>query len=500
MNKEILLVVDAVSNEKGVEKEIIFEAIEAALASATRKKNGGEIDVRVAIDRKTGDYETFRRWRVVDDAETSVLENPITEITLSAARAEDPNIQVDGFIEDEIESISFGRIAAQTAKQVIVQKVREAERAKVVEAYEGRVGELVTGIVKRADRGSILLDLGNNAEALIPKSEVIPKEAARAGDRMRGYLYDVRSEQRGPQLFVSRTSPHLLIELFRLEVPEVGDGLIEIIGAARDAGLRAKIAVRTNDPRIDPVGACVGMRGSRVQAVSNELAGERVDIILWDENPAQFVINAMSPADVTSIVVDEEAHSMDIAVKDENLSQAIGRGGQNVRLASQLTGWELNVMSEEQAAEKSEAEAQGYIKHFMEQLDVDEEVAAILVQEGFTNIDEIAFVDAAEMASTEEFDQDIIEELRNRAKDAVLTRAIAREESFGDVEPAEDLLTMDGMDRQLAFQLASRGVVSMEDLAEQSIDELMEIDGMDEQRAGELIMAARAPWFEQSAE
>ncbi|MCB1785737.1 MAG: transcription termination/antitermination protein NusA [Chromatiaceae bacterium] len=500
MNKEILLVVDAVSNEKGVEKEIIFEAIEAALASATRKKNGGEIDVRVAIDRKTGDYETFRRWRVVDDAETSVLENPITEITLSAARAEDPNIQVDGFIEDEIESISFGRIAAQTAKQVIVQKVREAERAKVVEAYEGRVGELVTGIVKRADRGSILLDLGNNAEALIPKSEVIPKEAARAGDRMRGYLYDVRSEQRGPQLFVSRTSPHLLIELFRLEVPEVGDGLIEIIGAARDAGLRAKIAVRTNDPRIDPVGACVGMRGSRVQAVSNELAGERVDIILWDENPAQFVINAMSPADVTSIVVDEEAHSMDIAVKDENLSQAIGRGGQNVRLASQLTGWELNVMSEEQAAEKSEAEAQGYIKHFMEQLDVDEEVAAILVQEGFTNIDEIAFVDAAEMASIEEFDQDIIEELRNRAKDAVLTRAIAREESFGDVEPAEDLLTMDGMDRQLAFQLASRGVVSMEDLAEQSIDELMEIDGMDEQRAGELIMAARAPWFEQSAE
>ena len=500
MNKEILLVVDAVSNEKGVEKEIIFEAIEAALASATRKKNGGEIDVRVAIDRKTGDYETFRRWRVVDDAETSVLENPITEITLSAARAEDPNIQVDGFIEDEIESISFGRIAAQTAKQVIVQKVREAERAKVVEAYEGRVGELVTGIVKRADRGSILLDLGNNAEALIPKSEVIPKEAARAGDRMRGYLYDVRSEQRGPQLFVSRTSPHLLIELFRLEVPEVGDGLIEIIGAARDAGLRAKIAVRTNDPRIDPVGACVGMRGSRVQAVSNELAGERVDIILWDENPAQFVINAMSPADVTSIVVDEEAHSMDIAVKDENLSQAIGRGGQNVRLASQLTGWELNVMSEEQAAEKSDAEAQGYIKHFMEQLDVDEEVAAILVQEGFTNIDEIAFVDAAEMASIEEFDQDIIEELRNRAKDAVLTRAIAREESFGDVEPAEDLLTMDGMDRQLAFQLASRGVVSMEDLAEQSIDELMEIDGMDEQRAGELIMAARAPWFEQSAE
>ncbi|HPQ25418.1 MAG: transcription termination/antitermination protein NusA [Gammaproteobacteria bacterium] len=500
MNKEILLVVDAVSNEKGVEKEIIFEAIEAALASATRKKNGGEIEVRVAIDRKTGDYETFRRWLVVDDAETQVLENPIGEITLSAARAEDPNFQPGDYVEDQIESISFGRIAAQTAKQVIVQKVREAERAKVVEAYKDRVGELITGIVKRADRGSIVLDLGNNAEALVPKGEVIPKEATRAGDRLRGYLYDVRSEQRGPQLFVSRTQPALLIELFKLEVPEVGEGLIEIVGAARDPGLRAKIAVRTHDQRIDPVGACVGMRGSRVQAVSNELGGERVDIILWNENPAQFVINAMSPADVTSIVVDEEAHSMDIAVKDENLSQAIGRGGQNVRLASQLTGWELNVMSEEQAAEKSETEAQGFIQHFMEQLDVDEEVAAILVQEGFTNIEEIAYVDDAEMAAIEEFDQEIIDELRNRAKDALLTRAIAKEEVLGDVEPAEDLLTMDGMDRKLAYQLASRGVVTMEDLAEQSIDELLEIDGMDEERAGQLIMTAREPWFAESAE
>lgn len=500
MNKEILLVVDAVSNEKGVEKEIIFEAIEAALASATRKKNGGEIEVRVAIDRKTGDYETFRRWLVVDDAETQVLENPIGEITLSAARAEDPNFQPGDYVEDQIESISFGRIAAQTAKQVIVQKVREAERAKVVEAYKDRVGELITGIVKRADRGSIVLDLGNNAEALVPKGEVIPKEATRAGDRLRGYLYDVRSEQRGPQLFVSRTQPALLIELFKLEVPEVGEGLIEIVGAARDPGLRAKIAVRTRDQRIDPVGACVGMRGSRVQAVSNELGGERVDIILWNENPAQFVINAMSPADVTSIVVDEEAHSMDIAVKDENLSQAIGRGGQNVRLASQLTGWELNVMSEEQAAEKSETEAQGFIQHFMEQLDVDEEVAAILVQEGFTNIEEIAYVDDAEMAAIEEFDQEIIDELRNRAKDALLTRAIAKEEVLGDVEPAEDLLTMDGMDRKLAYQLASRGVVTMEDLAEQSIDELLEIDGMDEERAGQLIMTAREPWFAESAE
>ena len=500
MNKEILLVVDAVSNEKGVEKEIIFEAIEAALASATRKKHGGEIEVRVAIDRETGDYDTFRRWLVVDDSETSVLENPIAEITLAAAQAEDPELQPDDYVEDQIESIEFGRIAAQTAKQVIVQKVREAERAKVVDAFQDRVGELITGIVKRADRGTIVLDLGNNAEALVPKGEVIPKEAVRAGDRLRGYLYDVRAEQRGPQLFVSRTSPELLIELFSLEVPEVGEGLIEIIGAARDPGLRAKIAVRTHDARIDPVGACVGMRGSRVQAVSNELGGERVDIILWDDNPAQFVINAMSPADVTSIVVDEDAHSMDIAVKDENLSQAIGRGGQNVRLASQLTGWELNVMSEEQAAEKSDAEAQGFIQHFMDQLDVDEEVAAILVQEGFTNIEEIAYVDDTEMVSIEEFDQEIVEELRNRAKDALLTRAIAKEEVLGDVEPAEDLLTMDGMERSLAYQLASRGVVTMEDLAEQSIDELMEIDDMDEERAGQLIMTARAPWFEESAE
>lgn len=502
MNKEILLVVDAVSNEKGVDIEIIFEAIEAALASATRKKNGGEIEVRVAIDRETGDYETFRRWLVVDDAETQVLENPIAEITLSAAQAEEPDkdMQPGDFIEDEIDSITFGRIAAQTAKQVIVQKVREAERAKVVEAFKDRVGELITGIVKRADRGSIVLDLGNNAEALVPKSEVIPKEAARAGDRLRGYLYDVRSEQRGPQLFVSRTSPDLLIELFKLEVPEVGENLIEIVGAARDPGLRAKIAVRAHDTRIDPVGACVGMRGSRVQAVSNELGGERVDIILWNDNAAQFVINAMSPADVTSIVVDEDAHSMDIAVKDENLSQAIGRGGQNVRLASQLTGWELNVMSEEQAAEKSEAEAQGHVEHFMEQLDVDEEVAAILVQEGFTNIEEIAYVDDAEMLAIEEFDQEMVDELRNRAKDALLTRAIAKEEVLGDVEPAEDLLSMEGMDRKLAYELASRGVVNMEDLAEQSIDELLEIDGMEEERAGQLIMTARAPWFEESAE
>ena len=446
MNKEILLVVEAVSNEKGVDKEIIFMAIEAALASATRKKNGGQIDVRVDIDRNTGDYDTFRVWEVIDDSETSELENPITQITYSAAHELDPEIEIGGYIEEPIESIEFGRIAAQTAKQVIVQKVREAERAKVVEAYQDRKGELVTGVVKRLDRGNIVLDLGNNAEALIAKSDLINREAIRVGDRIRGYLYEINTEGRGPQLLVSRTRPELLVELFKLEVPEVGENLIEIIGAARDPGLRAKIAVRANDARIDPVGACVGMRGSRVQAVSNELNGERVDIILWDDNPAQFVINAMSPADVVSIVVDEDSHSMDVAVKDDNLSQAIGRGGQNVKLASQLTGWDLNVMSEEQAAEKGEEEAKGIIEQFMNALDVDEEVAAILVQEGFSTVDEIAYVPVEEMMGIEEFDEDIINELRDRANDAILTRAIAKEEAISDSDPAEDLLTMEGMD------------------------------------------------------
>lgn len=498
MNKEILLVVDAVSNEKGVDKGIIFEAIEAALASATRKKHGGDIEVRVEIDRETGDYQTFRRWEVIDDSDGEPLEFPRSQITLSAARVDEPDIQPGDFIEEPIESIAFDRIAAQTAKQVIVQKVREAERAKVVEAYKDRVGELITAVVKRVDRSGIVLDLGGNAEALVPKSEMIPKETVRTSERVRGYLYEVRPEPRGPQLFVSRTAPELLIELFKLEVPEVGEGLIEILGAARDPGLRAKIAVKSNDPRIDPIGACVGMRGSRVQAVSNELSGERVDIILWSDNPAQFVINAMSPADVVSIVVDEEAHSMDVAVAEENLSQAIGRGGQNVRLASQLTGWELNVMSEEQASEKSEEETRKYVERFMEELDVDEEVAVILVMEGFTTIDEIAYVPLPEMLGIEEFDETVVNELRERAKDALLTRAIATEETISDAAPAADLLSMEGMNEGLAQILASRGVVTMEDLAEQSIDELMEIEGMDEETAGKLIMTARAPWFEES--
>jgi len=495
MNKEILMVVDAVSNEKSIDKELIFEAIEIALATATRKKAPGDIDVRVSIDRVDGSYETFRRWLVIEGFDGEEHDNPDAQITLEDARENHPDIQIDEYIEEPMESISFGRIAAQTAKQVIVQKVREAERAKVVEAYQERKGELVTGVVKRVERGQILLDLGGNAEALIPREEMISRESVRTGDRIRGYLYDIRAEQRGPQLYVSRTCPELLIELFKLEVPEVGEGLIEIIDAARDTGLRAKIAVRATDSRIDPVGACVGMRGSRVQAVSNELGGERVDIILWNENPAQFVINAMSPAEVASIVVDEDAHSMDVAVNEDQLSQAIGRGGQNVRLASELTGWNLNVMTMEQAAEKSEGEARSLVENFMEQLDVDEEVAVILVQEGFSSIDEVAYVPLSEMLDIEEFDQAIVEELRGRAKEVLLTQAIAKEEVLSDVEPEADLLEMKGMDKKLAYVLASRDIKTMDDLAEQSVDELMEIDDMDEKRAGELIMTAREPWF-----
>ncbi|MGB7931122.1 MAG: transcription termination factor NusA [Gammaproteobacteria bacterium] len=513
MDKEILLVVDAVSNEKGIDKEIIFQAIEAALATATRKRHGGEIDARVAIDRKTGSYKTFRRWQVIDEMleapeaptdegeeEVLVYEDPERQITLEEARQRDLNLAHGDFVEEPMESVDFGRIGAQTAKQVIVQKVREAERAQVVEAYKDRVGDLVTGVVKRVERGSVYLDLGSNAEAIIPREHMIPREAVRPGDRLRGYLKEVSAEQRGPQLLVTRVAPEFLIELFKLEVPEVGQGLIEIISAARDPGLRAKIAVKSNDPRIDPVGACVGMRGSRVQTVSTELSGERVDIILWDVNPAQFVINAMSPAEVTSIVVDEETHTMDIAVAEEQLSQAIGRAGQNVRLASQLTGWELNIMDETQAEEKSEAEAQELQRMFKEQLDVDEEIAAILVQEGFSTIEEIVYVPKSELLQIEEFEEGIVDELRGRARDVLLTQAIIKEEKIGDAEPARDLLEMEGMDRELAFELAGRGIITMEDLAEQAIDDLMDINGMDETRAGALIMTARAPWFAEAAQ
>ena len=494
MNKEILLVVDAVSNEKGVDKGVIFEALESALAMATRKRHGGKMDVRVKIDRGSGDYEAFRRWVVLDDDDPE-FESPEHQILLSYARQQHPEINVGDVIEEPVPAVDFGRIAAQTAKQVIVQKVREAERAKVVEEYQTRVGGLVMGIVKRADRNGVYLDLGGNAEAFVPREHMIPRESVRNNDRLRGYLREIRPEARGPQLFVSRTVPEFLIELFKLEVPEVGQGIIEIMGAARDPGMRAKIAVRSNDPRLDPVGACVGMRGSRVQSVSNELAGERIDIIVWNENPAQFVINAMSPAEVLSIVVDEEKQSMDIAVAEDKLSLAIGRGGQNVRLASQLTGWELNVMTEAQAAEKSDAEAQMVQQQFMDSLDVDEEVAAILVQEGFTTLDEVAYVDEQELLAIEEFDADIVAELRSRASDALLTRAIAAEEQLEGAQPAADLINMDGMTPALANKLAAHGICTMEDLAEQAVDDVVEVAGIDPEQAAELIMTARAPWF-----
>ena len=494
MNKEILMVVDVVSNEKGVAKEIIFQAIEAALASATKKRHREDIESRVLIDRETGDYETFRQWEVLPD-EMDAVEFPTRQIKLSDAREKNPVMNVGDFLEEPMPSVEFGRIAAQTAKQVIVQKVREAERNQVVDAYRNRVGEMVGGIVKRVERGNVSIDLGNNAEAIIPREEMIPREAVRPGDRVRAYLKEVRSEIRGPQLFLSRTAPELLVELFKIEVPEINEGMISIISGARDPGSRAKIAVKANDARIDPIGACVGMRGSRVQAVSNELGGERVDIILWDENPAQFVINAMAPAEVASILVDEDSHSMEVAVAEENLSQAIGRGGQNVRLASELTGWELNVMSVQQADAKSEVESQELAKLFMDHLGVDEEVANIRVQEGFSSIEEVAYVPESEMADIEEFDESLVKEIRDRARDVMLTRAIVKEEKLGDVTPADDLLTMEGMDEALAYELASRGVVTMEDLAEQSIDELLEIDGLDKERAGKLIMTARIPWF-----
>ena len=498
MSKEILMVADAVSNEKGMDKDVIFEAIEAALASASRKRHGEEIDVRVSIDRSTGEYETFRRWMVFAD-ESDELEEPLTELRLQDAVDVDSDAQPGEYVEVPMESVEFGRIAAQTAKQVIVQKVREAERKQVIEDYQDRDGELVGGIVKRVDRNGVYVDLGGNAEGFLAREDLIQREPIKPQDRVKGILREVRSEQRGPQLFMTRTSSSFLVELFRLEVPEVGQGLIDIIGAARDSGLRAKIAVRSNDARIDPVGACVGMRGSRVQAVSNELAGERVDIILYDENPAQFVINAMSPADVVSIVMDEEAHSMDIAVDEEKLSQAIGRGGQNIRLASELTGWELNVMTETDAEEKSEQEARDLLDKFMSELDVDEDVASILVQEGFSSLEEVAYVPSNELLTIQEFNEEIVNELRARSRDVLITQAIVTEEVLDQSEPAEDLLSLEGMDRELAFVLASRGIVTREDLAEQAVDELEDIEALEPERAATLIMAARAHWFADEA-
>ncbi|KQB55127.1 transcription elongation factor NusA [Pseudomonas endophytica] len=493
MSKEVLLVVESVSNEKGVPANVIFEALELALATATKKRFEDEVDLRVEINRHTGNYETFRRWAVVEDED---LDDPAIELAVDQAQAKRPGAVAGDIIEEKIDSIEFGRIAAQTAKQVIVQKVREAERAQVVDAYRERLGEIISGTVKKVTRDNVIVDLGNNAEALLAREDIISRETFRVGVRLRALLKEIRTENRGPQLILSRTAPEMLIELFRIEVPEISEGLIEVMAASRDPGSRAKIAVRSKDKRIDPQGACIGMRGSRVQAVSGELGGERVDIVLWDDNPAQFVINAMSPAEVAAIIVDEDAHAMDIAVGADNLAQAIGRGGQNVRLASQLTGWTLNVMTESDIQAKQQAETGDILRNFIEELEVDEELAQVLVDEGFTSLEEIAYVPVEEMLNIDGFDEDIVNELRARAKDRLLTKAIATEEKLADAHPAEDLLSLEGMDKDLAMELAVRGVITREDLAEQSIDDLLDIDGIDDDRAGKLIMAARAHWFE----
>jgi len=496
MNKEILLVVEAVSNEKGVDRDVIFQAIEAALETATKKRAGENMDVKVNINRKTGDYQTFRQWLVVDD--NTVDEEGAIGATLlieTDAKKHNPDIKVGEYITEPMESVEFGRIAAQKAKQVIIQKVQEAERAQIVNAYKERIGQLLTAAVKKVTREFVLLDLGNNAEALLMRSEMIPHEVVRVSDRVRAYLYDIRQEAKGPQMLVSRTRPEMLIELFKIEVPEIGEELIEIKAAARDPGSRAKIAVKTNDGRIDPIGACVGMRGARVQAVSSELGGERIDIVLWDDNPAQLVINAMSPAEVASIVVDEDSHTMDIAVKAEQLSQAIGRGGQNVKLASELTGWTLNVMTEEQAKAKSTAEEEKVLNLFKEKLSVDMDVAQVLAAEGFSSLEEIAYVPTQELLEIEGFDQNMVNALRERAKAALLTQAIAEEQAFEKVEPAQDLLEIEGMDRHLAYILANHGIITREDLAEQSVDDLLEIEELNRETAAKLIMTARKHWF-----
>jgi N utilization substance protein A len=497
MAKEILLVVDAVSNEKSVPREKIFQALEFALAAATKKKNEGDIEVRVSIDRKTGAYETFRRWEVV--ADDAVMEHPYREITLSAAQYDEPNLKIGDFVEEQIPSIEFDRITTQMAKQVIVQKVREAERSQVVEAYLDQVGELVTGVVKKVNRDSIIVDLGNNAEAMLPREEMLPRETYRPGDRLRALLFDVKPEARGAQLFLSRAKPEMLMELFRIEVPEIGEEMIELRGAARDPGSRAKIAVKSNDRRIDPVGACVGMRGSRVQAVSNELGGERVDIVLYDDNDAQFVINAMAPAEVASIIVDEDAHSMDIAVEDSNLAMAIGRNGQNVRLASQLTGWELNVMSVSDMKKKHQEETEKVRQQFMDALEIDEDFADVLVDEGFSTLEEIAYVPVSELLSIDGLDEDTVEVLRSRAKDVLTTRALANEESLEGAKPSEALLALEGLDTHTAYVIASKGMTTLDDLAELGTDDLLEIVEMPEEKAAALIMAARnIVWFNES--
>jgi N utilization substance protein A len=489
MNREMLMLVDALAREKNVNKDIVFGALELALASATKKRFKDEVDVRVAIDRNTGDYASFRRWQVVEDAE---VESPPHQIGISEARGRDPELQVNDFIEEPLEPIEFGRIGAQAAKQVILQKIRDAEREQILNDFLLRKEHLITGQIKRMERGNAIVESGR-VEALLPKDQMIPKENLRVGDRVRAFLLKVDRQARGPQLILSRTADEFIVRLFELEVPEIEEGLLEIKAAARDPGSRAKIAVKSNDPRLDPIGTCVGMRGSRVQAVTQELAGERVDIVLWNADPATFVINALAPAEVTSIVVDEDSHSMDVVVDEEQLAQAIGRTGQNVRLASQLSGWELNIMTTDDASTKKEEEAGKVRSVFMEKLDVDQEVADILIEEGFTTLEEVAYVPLNEMLEIEAFDEDTVNELRARARNALLTEAIANEEHVE--QELEDLMTLEGMDAQTARLMASKGISTREALADLAVDELTETTGIEDERARQLIMAARAPLF-----
>ncbi len=489
MTREVLLLVDALAREKNVEKDIVFVALELALASATKKRFHEDADVRVSIDHQTGDYQSLRRWQVVPD---DAVEDPSRQIALSEALERNPEIKVDEYIEEILEPVEFGRIGAQAAKQVIFQKIRDAEREQILNDFLERKEFMVTGTIKRMERGNAIIESGR-VEAALPRDQMIPKENLRVGDRVRAYLYKIDRNARGPQLILSRTVPEFLIKLFELEVPEIEEGLLEIKVAARDPGSRAKIAVKSNDPRVDPIGTCVGMRGSRVQAVTGELAGERVDIVLWADDPATFVINALAPAEISSILVDEEKHSMDIVVDEDNLAQAIGRGGQNVRLASELTGWELNIMTMEESQAKNEEEFSVLRQLFMEKLDVDEEVADILVQEGFTTLEEVAYVPLGEMLEIEAFDEQTVNELRNRARNALLTEAIVSEEKVEHI--AEDLLALEGMDSQTARELAAKGVNTQEDLADLAVDDLVEMVEMDAERARQLIMAARAPWF-----
>ncbi len=488
MTREVLLLVDALAREKNVEKDIVFIALELALASATKKRFQEDADVRVSIDHQTGDYHSLRRWQVVSD---DAVEEPARQIPLSEALQRNPEIGLDEFIEEVLEPVEFGRIGAQAAKQVIFQKIRDAEREQILSDFLERKEYMVTGAIKRMERGNAIIESGR-VEAALPRDQMIPKENLRVGDRVRAYLYKIDRTARGPQLILSRIAPEFLVKLFELEVPEIEEGLLEIKVAARDPGSRAKIAVKSHDQRVDPIGTCVGMRGSRVQAVTGELAGERVDIILWSDDPATFVINALAPAEISSILVDEEKHSMDIVVDEDNLAQAIGRGGQN-RLASELTGWELNIMTMEESQAKNEEEFSVLRRLFMEKLDVDEEVADILVQEGFTTLEEVAYVPLNEMLEIESFDEQTVNELRTRARNALLTEAISSEEKVENI--AEDLLSLEGMDSQTARELAAKGVNTQEDLADLAVDDLIEMVEMDAERARQLIMAARAPWF-----